>query len=252
MIFSANAASPASTNMGAFFDIDGTLLPAPSLEWRFASYLLARDEIRGMNIARWLAHRATALLLTPRVFLEADKCYLANLRESFAADWESSLAIDSHAADSLLFFTAGIERISWHLAQGHRVFFISGTLAPLARVIAKHFRGAVGVCATELEVRDERWTGKLAGEHLSGVAKVRAIRSLAWKHDFSLACSYAYGNDVTDGPMLNVVGHAVAVNPSKHLACLAEDRGWQVRKWAGLQATRDKNSARLIPAKETR
>jgi HAD superfamily hydrolase (TIGR01490 family) len=252
MILRPNASTPVSANIAAFFDIDGTLLPAPSLEWRFASYLLARDEMRSANIVRWLARRLTTTLRASSVALETDKCYLAHLRESVVADWESSLAAQTPAADSLPLFAEGIDRIFWHLAQGHRVFLISGTLAPLARVFAKRFRDAVDVCATQLEVRDGHWTGKLAGEHLSGAAKTHAICNLASKFDLSLACSYAYGNDVTDGPMLNAVGHPIAVNPSKPLARLARDQGWQVRHWIGLQAARCKNGARLLPAKGTR
>jgi phosphoserine phosphatase len=224
-----------NANIGAFLDIDGTLLPAPSLEWRFAAYLVARDEIRGANIIRWLVHSAATRLRTPRVALEANKSFLAHVRESVVADWEKSLAADSPVATTLPLFGEGIDRIFWHLA-------------PLARVIAKHFRGAVGVCATELEVRDGRWTGRLAGEHLSGAAKVRAIRSLARKHDLLLARSYAYGNDVADGPMLDAVGHAVAVNPSKHLARVAIDRGWLMRHWTRVLALHGYSNMRLLSA----
>lgn len=237
-----------TANIGAFLDIDGTLLPPPSLEWRFVGYLLSHDEIRGTNIIRWLVHSAATRLRTPRVALEANKCYLAHVRESVVADWEKSLAADSPAANSLPLFVEGVERIFWHLAQGHRVFLVSGTLAPLARVIAKHFRGAVGICATQLEVHDQCWTGRLAGEHLSGAAKVHAIRSLAREHGLSLACSYAYGNDVADAPMLNAVDHAVAVNPSKHLAPLAIDRGWQMRHWTGVLAAHGTINVPLLSA----
>jgi HAD superfamily hydrolase (TIGR01490 family) len=248
----ANVPAPASANIGAFFDIDGTLLPAPSLEWRFASYLLARHKIRVTNIIRWLAQGAKALLPGTNSDLDANKYYLAQVQESAVADWENSLAAVSPDANPLPLFAEGVERISWHLAQGHRVFLVTGTLAPLARVIAKRFRGAADVCATELEVRDENWTGRLVGEHLSGVAKTRAILKLARKYDLSLAGSYAYGNDVADGPMLSAVGHALAVNPSKTLARLAKDRGWNVRHWITPQGAHRKNSMRLMPAKRTR
>jgi hypothetical protein len=43
----------AARKIGAFFDLDGTLLAAPSLEWRFIGYLLERDEITTVNVARW-------------------------------------------------------------------------------------------------------------------------------------------------------------------------------------------------------
>jgi HAD superfamily hydrolase (TIGR01490 family) len=248
----ANVPALASTNIGAFFDIDGTLSPPPSLEWRFASYLLAHHEIRVTNTIRWLAQGVKALLPGTNSALGANKYYLAQVQESAVADWENSLAAVSPGVDPLPLFAEGIERISWHLAQGHRVFFVSGTLVPLAHIFGKRFRSAVGVCATELEVRDGRLTGRLVGKHLSGGAKAHAILKLARKCDLSLACSYAYGNDVADGPMLSAVGHAVAVNPSKPFARLAKDRGWQVRHSIGLQAPDDKNNVRLIPAKETR
>jgi HAD superfamily hydrolase (TIGR01490 family) len=239
-------------NIGAFFDIDGTLLPAPSLEWRFASYLLAHHEVRVTNIIRWLAQGANALLPGTNSALDANKYYLAHAQESVIADWENSLAAVSPGVDPLPLFAEGIERIFWHLAQGHRVFFVSGTLAPLALIFAKRFHGAVGVRATELEIRDGRWTGRLVGEHLSGAAKAHAILKLARKYDLSLARSYAYGNDVADTPMLSAVGHAVVVNPSKPLARLARDRGWQVRHWIAPQAAHGKNGVRLVLAKRAR
>jgi HAD superfamily hydrolase (TIGR01490 family) len=249
MILATNAATLRSTKIGAFFDIDGTLLPAPSLEWRFAGSLLARDEIRGASIIRWLALGATTLLRDPCAALASNKRYLEHLRECVVADWENSLAAVSPAADSFSLFTEGIERISWHLAQRHRVFLVSGTLGPLARAVAKRFRGAVGVCATELEVRDGRWTGRLAGEHVSGAAKTRAIRNLARKYDLYLACSYAYGDRLADAPMLEAVGHPVAVNPSKRLSRLANDRKWQVCRWNLSQPAPSSASGQLVPAK---
>ena len=40
--------------IGAFFDLDGTLLQSPSLEWRFITWLAARDKIGSGEIGRWL------------------------------------------------------------------------------------------------------------------------------------------------------------------------------------------------------
>jgi FMN phosphatase YigB (HAD superfamily) len=49
--------------VGAFFDIDGTLVPSGSLEWRFVFYLLSRDKIGVRNIGRWLLN---AIRLAPQ------------------------------------------------------------------------------------------------------------------------------------------------------------------------------------------
>lgn len=219
------ASSP--ERIGAFFDLDGTLLPRPSLEWRFIAYLLAREEMGGAEIGRWLARCAKTLLLDPRSATRGNKVYLAGLRESLAADWQDSLAPGSPQ-----FFAAGIERMAWHLAQGHRVFLVSGTLEPLARAAARHLPGPVEVCATLLETRGGCWTGRIAGAHVSGEAKGRAVRSLAARFGLALWESYAYGNSVADLPMLDAVGRRVAVNPRAGLRRIARREDWESCVWA--------------------
>src|SRR5436309_9478493 len=44
-----------------------------------------------------------------------------------------------------------------------------------------------------------------------------------------LAGSYAYSDSITDLPMLELVGHPVAVNPDRELARVARERDWDVR-----------------------
>lgn len=228
--------------IGAFFDLDGTLVPAPSLEWRFVGHLLSRDDIGGADIARWLARFAKTLLRDPRDATLGNKLHLAGLRESLASDWGDSLAPGSPEL-----FAGGIERVAWHVAQGHRVFLVSGTLACLARVVARRLPRQVEVCATELEIRDARWTGRLAGEHMSGEAKARTIRSLAARFGLSLWDSYAYGNSITDLPMLDSVGHPVAVNPPASLRRIARSEGWPSCDWANRSAAPASRPHHLSP-----
>ena len=121
--------------------------------------------------------------------------------------------------------------MAWHAAQGHRVFLVSGTLACLAHVVARRLPGSVEICATELEVRGARWTGRLVSEHMSGEAKARTVRALAARFGLSLWESYAYGNSVSDLPMLDSVGHPVAVNPPARLRRIARNEGWPSCNW---------------------
>ena len=44
-----------------------------------------------------------------------------------------------------------------------------------------------------------------------------------------LAGSYAYSDSITDLPMLEAVGHPVAVNPDRELRRIAEERDWELR-----------------------
>ncbi len=47
----------------------------------------------------------------------------------------------------------------------------------------------------------------------------------------SLEESVAYADSASDLPMLEVVGHPVAVNPEPKLAAIARKRGWHVEQW---------------------
>jgi len=44
----------------------------------------------------------------------------------------------------------------------------------------------------------------------------------------NLSSSYAYGDRVQDIPVLEMVGHPVAVYPDKELLTYANERGWTV------------------------
>jgi phosphoserine phosphatase len=48
----------------------------------------------------------------------------------------------------------------------------------------------------------------------------------------SLEESVAYADSSSDLPMLEAVGHPVAVNPEAKLATIARKRGWHVENWA--------------------
>ena len=236
--------SGAPRAIAAFFDLDGTLLPAPSLEWRFFSWLLAQNEISSRQIGRWFARFAKLCWRDPQAATKGNKAYLAGLRESLTADWENSL----HPL-SLAPFARGLQRIRWHIAQQHRIFFVSGTLEPLARAVARDIvtlareacsresSNQIEACATQLDVRDGRWTGDIAGEHRSGESKARAILALAEEHALDLSCSFAYGNNVADLPMLAAVGFPVAVNPCMRLERAARVRGWKICDWKEISST---------------
>ena len=216
----------APEKIGAFFDLDGTLLGPPSLEWRFIAFLLARDELVTRDIARWLVHFAKTIVADRRGATVGNKHYLGGLRASLAAEWEQSLADETP-----LFYTAARERMTWHWGQGHRVFLVSGTLDCLADVLARRLPGPVGTVATQLEVRQGCWTGRISGAHLSGEEKGRAVRNLAARFGLSLWQSYAYGNSMSDLPMLDSVGRRVAVNPPARLRQIASSEGWPVCDW---------------------
>jgi putative phosphoserine phosphatase/1-acylglycerol-3-phosphate O-acyltransferase len=66
---------------------------------------------------------------------------------------------------------------------------------------------------------------------MTGLAKARAVWRYAEDHGVDLSRSYAYGDQNADLPMLDTVGHPVAVNPSARLARIARENGWETVRW---------------------
>ena len=253
------------TSIAAFFDLDGTLLLSPSLEWRFISYLLWHDQLGTSNILRWLASAGFSLHHGPRQAFEANKQYVAGLAESLVEDWMKSWVTSESNPNVPKFLDEGLSRIEWHHSQNHRVFLVSGTLAPLAKCVANRLPGNVQVIATELAVcavvaKSEEanvrrknpnpliWTGERSGEHLVGAAKSRALQGVAVRHELDLAKCYAYGDSWADRAMLESVGFPVAVNPSRALARLAKKRDWPVSHWGWAKPVYGMKSSRFDSA----
>ena len=122
-----------------------------------------------------------------------------------------------------------IERVQKHQAQGHEVVVVSGMFAPALDVLCQRL-GVNHFIGTQLEVRENRYTGRIIPPVIKGKDKAEKVHayleSRGWDVDWKE--SHAYGDSFTDRDMLELVGHAVAVYPDKKLNQLAQQCGWEV------------------------
>ncbi len=173
----------ANGRIAAFFDLDGTLIARPSLEWRFFAALRQRRAIPIGNYFLWLAR---AVWLAPqgiRMMRHANKMYLRGASVCDSEQGHQRIGQPGLAAPHLL--PEAVEQVAWHAQQGHGTVLVSGTLAPLAQEVAlalvvrlavRGIAASVAVCATRLEESGGRWTGRIAGDAMFGEAKGRAVR----------------------------------------------------------------------------
>src|SRR5882724_13539887 len=224
----------------AFFDVDGTLLAKRSLERRFFRDLRWRRKIPATNYLRWIVETLRLGLPDVRRSAQGNKIYLRGI----SAETLSASAPDSRSRfpGRVLteFFPAAIQCVWWHALRGDSIVLVSGTLAPLAE-IAKFalerellWRGLevnVSLLATQLEIRDGRWTGRVAGAAMFGEEKALAIERFARERGIALAKCSAYGDSSLDRWMLASVGHPFAVNPTRRLRRVARLHGWQMLAW---------------------
>ncbi len=216
--------------IAAIFDLDGTLIPGPSLEWRLFCELRRNKKISFANYLRWAVEALRLLPAGPLAVQHGNKRYLTDIHRDLAF----------RHLESISFFSEGIAQVAWHARQGHDIVLLSGTLASLAQLVAValecelEVRGVQvrpRVCATCLAEKRDRWTGYVVGEVLYGAAKVRALKAIATQEDIDLRQSHAYANGLLDHYVLCAVGHANAVNPGKDLAALAKQKHWPIWHW---------------------
>ncbi|MFN8038820.1 MAG: HAD-IB family hydrolase [Acidimicrobiales bacterium] len=212
----------------AFFDLDKTVIAKASM------VAFGRPLLDAGLIDRWLLARA---MWSNLVFhwLGADEERMRKFRESalrLTRGWDQA-RIRALVADNLaeviepIVFDEAVDLIREHQAAGRRVFLISASpeeiVAPLAR-----FLGVEESIATRARIdADGRYTGEV--EFYSyGPYKAEAILELAEAQGIDLERSYAYSDSATDLPMMELVGHPVAVNPDRDLARAARVHDWEV------------------------
>ncbi|HVF74885.1 MAG TPA: HAD-IB family hydrolase [Acidimicrobiales bacterium] len=127
-------------------------------------------------------------------------------------------------------FPAGLRRVREHRALGHRTVLITGALDFVVEPLRPLFDEIV--CARLGETVDGRLTGELLAGPPTGEARALVLRDYAEAEGLRLEESVAYADSASDLPMLEAVGHPVAVNPEAKLAAIARKRGWHVEQWS--------------------
>ena len=212
----------------AFFDLDKTIISKSS------SLALSRPMYRaGMVTRGQLLRGAYAQLVYALV--GADEKKMDRLKEGMLAltkGWERS-EVEELVRDVIVdaidpfVYKEALDLMALHRQERRRIYIVSSSPEEVVRPLARHF-GVSGVIATRAKIEDGRYTGDL--EFYSyGEQKAEAIRDLAERVGLDLSGSYAYTDSITDLPMLEAVGHPVAVNPDKDLRKVAEERGWDIR-----------------------
>lgn len=217
---------------GAFFDLDKTVIARASMV-AFGKPFYREGLISRRTVLRALYGQLVYL------HLGASEEKLARIRESalrLTRGWDQRQVKDivRDALESVIepiIFAEALELIEEHRAAGRMVFIVSASPEEIVAPLAEYL-GADESIASRARVDEEgRYTGEME-VYAYGPFKVEAMNEAAARHGIDLAASYAYSDSYTDVPMLDAVGHPVAVNPEAKLATIARRRGWHVEHWS--------------------
>jgi HAD superfamily hydrolase (TIGR01490 family) len=117
--------------------------------------------------------------------------------------------------------------VNLHRANGDTLVIITATNRFVTAPIAEEFE-IPHLIATEPEVIEGRFTGKVAGTPCYREGKVTRLKSWMQQQGQTFQDIWFYSDSHNDLPLLSIVDHPVAVNPDDILRREAQQRGWQI------------------------
>ncbi len=114
-----------------------------------------------------------------------------------------------------------------HREDGDTLMIITATNSFVTSPIAERM-GVDYLIATEPEMVDGRYTGRVAGEPAYREGKVKRLNAWLRIHRRDLKGSSFYTDSHNDVPLLELVDNPVAVDPDSLLADYAQARNWPV------------------------
>ena len=210
----------------AIFDLDNTLIAGDS-DHGWGEFLVANDKVdanhyQRMNDQFYVDYEAGCLdilaylefSLAPLAATSMEE--LAVLHLKFMQQIISPIRLPK--AEAL---------IEQHRQAGDRLLVITST----NRFIVEPICQALGIdelLATDPEIIDGRYTGKIVGTPTYQEGKVERLKLWLSENNETLAGSYFYSDSINDLPLLLEVDKPVAVDPDDALSAEATSRGWDI------------------------
>jgi putative phosphoserine phosphatase/1-acylglycerol-3-phosphate O-acyltransferase len=223
---SVSATSRGGPRIGAFFDMDKTLIAENSASLYMRSRY-ARGEISGVDLLRglgaYLQYKIGVLDIrnwTKKTMLQFRGQSEAEL-EKQALQWFDDVVVQT-------IYPEAERLVREHDTAGHVVAIVSGATKFVVRPLAARL-GIRHMLYTRLEVEDGAFTGRVVEPICFEEGKIYWLQQFIEDQGIDLARSYFYTDSITDRPLLDLVGHPVAVNPDPMLYREAVRRSWPVR-----------------------
>jgi HAD superfamily hydrolase (TIGR01490 family) len=214
------------------FDLDNTLLAGDS-DYGWAQFLIELGVLDAAsyerrNAAFFADYKAGTLDIHAFLDFQLQPLALHDPATLFA--WRERF-LDEKIRPMLL--PAARKVVTESLAAGDLVAVVTATNSFVTRPIAALY-GIEQLVATEPEMVDGRFTGRVTGEPCFQAGKVRCVAH--WLRGLQRQLgdfreSWFYSDSHNDLPLLVAVTHPVAVDPDATLAAHARERGWPTVSW---------------------
>jgi putative phosphoserine phosphatase/1-acylglycerol-3-phosphate O-acyltransferase len=223
-------ASPAGPEIGAFFDLDGTIVAG------FTVTVMTQERIRrgeiGFGEIGIMLQAIVAYSVGRLEFDEMIRSSVAALRGREMSDLDELGERLFEQKISKLVYPETRELVRAHLDRGHTVVLSSSATSIQVEPVARYV-GIDNMLCNRFEVDEHGLlTGGVLEPILWGPGKADAVQKFAAEHDVDLSRSYFYADGNEDVALMYLVGNPRPTNPESRLAAVAKKRGWPILRFS--------------------
>lgn len=223
-------ASPAGAQIGAFFDLDGTLVAG------FTGVVMTQDRLRRrqMSVGEFIG------MVQAGLNHQLGRSEFEDLIGKGARMLRGNSLDDVDELAERLFVQKIVGRIypemreivRAHMNRGHTVVLSSSALTVQVEPVAR-FLGIDNVLSNKFEIDDDGLiTGEVQRPIIWGPGKARAVQEFASVNGIDLSRSYFYADGDEDVALMYLVGNPRPTNPAGKMAAVAAKRGWPILKFS--------------------
>jgi len=237
-------ASPRGPQVGAFFDMDGTLVAG------FTGVIMTQDRLRRgqMSVGEFIG------MVQAGLNHQLGRSEFEDLIGKGARMLRGNSLSDLDELGERLFMQHIQKRIypemramvRAHQARGHTVVLSSSALTVQVEPVAK-FLGIDNVLSNKFETdEDGLITGEVRTPIIWGTGKAKAVQAFAAENGVDLAQSYFYADGDEDVALMYLVGNPRPTNPEGKLAAVAAKRGWPVLRFTSRSGSSPVSQLRTV------
>ena len=237
-------ASPQGPQVGAFFDLDGTLVAG------FTGVVMTQDRFRRrqMSVGEFIG------MVQAGLNHQLGRSEFEDLIGKGARMLRGNSVADVDELAERLFVQKIVSRIypemreivRAHMARGHTVVLSSSALTVQVEPVAR-FLGINNVLSNKFETDENGLiTGEVVEPIIWGPGKARAVQRFAKDNGIDLSKSYFYADGDEDVALMYLVGNPRPTNPAGKMAAVAEKRGWPVLRFSSRSGASPVSQVRTV------
>jgi putative phosphoserine phosphatase/1-acylglycerol-3-phosphate O-acyltransferase len=217
---------PEGPGVGAFFDLDGTLVAGYTAAAQTKDRLRRRD----LRVVEFLTivDLAVQFRLGRRAFetLIESSALTVKGRQAREVDEMGERIFRQSVAD--LIYPEMRALVRAHQRRGHTVVLSSSALTNQVAPVARYLGIEHTVCNRLVADEQGMLTGEIEQPVVWGPTKASGVQQFAADHQVDLGSSYFYADGDEDLSLMCLVGHPRPVNPEPKLTKVADRRGWPI------------------------